>query len=429
MKKAKDPFLKEMVILFVEDEEDIRESMTDYLNRRCDHVIVGSNGEEGLELYRQHRPDLVITDINMPKMTGLEMAAEIKKLDSHAYIIVTTAHSDEEFFMDSINVGVFSYVLKPLDREQLMAVIKRVVDVIKLEKELERKKNEIQLILDFQDNIVIISDGVTTRTCNKSFLDFFGVASLEEFQQTNQCICDFFIKEHGFVYDDEKSNWLKYLAENKDREHRVKMYCRRTQSNKIFITKLNESPNNDGLFIVSFTDITEFENQKERLEFIAHNDMLTGIFNRLKFTSLLDNEFHRFQRYKTHFSLIMFDIDHFKKVNDNYGHLVGDEILKQVTDQIRSHIRDTDLFARWGGEEFIILATETQLEAAKNLAEKLRRILEKSTFHSDLKVTCSFGVAQIRKEDTPDILVKRVDDALYSAKRNGRNRVEVEFEA
>ncbi len=153
-------------------------------------------------------------------------------------------------------------------------------------------------------------------------------------------------------------------------------------------------------------------------------DSLTGLYNRLKFDHSLSEEIERTKRYKTSLSLIMFDIDHFKRVNDSYGHQKGDDVLRELAKVVGNNIRQHDVLGRLGGEEFGIVATETNLEAAGILAEKLRKNVEKSLFCDDDSITCSFGVTQFRDDDCIDSFVKRADDALYKAKKGGRNRVE-----
>ena len=120
----------------------------------------------------------------------------------------------------------------------------------------------------------------------------------------------------------------------------------------------------------------------------------------------------------------MFDIDHFKKVNDTYGHAVGDYVLKTLSQIAKKNIREIDYLIRWGGEEFIVIALDTKLRGAEVLAEKIRKAIEDYNFEKVGRVTVSFGVTQFTQDDTEDSFMKRADDALYQAKEKGRNRVE-----
>ncbi len=164
------------------------------------------------------------------------------------------------------------------------------------------------------------------------------------------------------------------------------------------------------------------EHERER----ASTDALTGVANRLGFEAFHAHEFARWQRYGGDLSLIIGDIDHFKLINDEHGHLAGDKVLKTVADQLRSQLRESDLMARYGGEEFVVLLPNTSLEQANAVADKLRRHLECCRFHSGEKivpVTLSVGVATYRTGDGKDAALERADRALYLAKRMGRNRV------
>jgi diguanylate cyclase (GGDEF)-like protein len=162
-----------------------------------------------------------------------------------------------------------------------------------------------------------------------------------------------------------------------------------------------------------------------RLRGMAYTDSLTNIYNRLHFAHFLDAEIDKVKRYGGKFSIIFFDLDHFKEVNDNYGHLAGDEVLEQVTLLVSKANRDADIFARYGGEEFIILAPETDLSGALIHAERLRNDIENFEFKTVGHITSSFGVAEFDAEkDDVDDLLERADKALYMAKEFGRNRVE-----
>ena len=161
------------------------------------------------------------------------------------------------------------------------------------------------------------------------------------------------------------------------------------------------------------------------LRFQATTDSLTGLFNRLKFNQALAAEISRSMRYGTSLSLLLYDVDNFKTVNDTHGHQIGDKVLVQLSRFVPSLLRNTDLLARWGGEEFVILTPGADGEMAYQTAEKLRIAIEHARFDSIGMVTCSFGVAEYVQGDTADTLISRADDALYRAKLNGRNRVEL----
>ncbi|HHT9136321.1 MAG TPA: sensor domain-containing diguanylate cyclase [Candidatus Wunengus sp. YC60] len=169
----------------------------------------------------------------------------------------------------------------------------------------------------------------------------------------------------------------------------------------------------------------ELEELNKALEKQAITDALTEVYNRQKFHEMLTQEAKESRRYNTNLSLIMFDIDHFKLVNDTHGHQAGDAVLKEMAKLIGENIRDADLLARYGGEEFMILTSHTDRESAFALAEKLREKVRTAKFDGVLHITCSFGVTQFHDRDTIDSFLKRIDDALYKAKNNGRDRVEM----
>jgi len=185
--------------------------------------------------------------------------------------------------------------------------------------------------------------------------------------------------------------------------------------------------------VIAFHDISDQKRYQQSLQTInallekqASTDTLTGICNRTKFSKLLDMEISRASRYKSSMAIIMFDIDKFKDVNDSYGHPAGDSVLVDIARVINANIRITDIFARWGGEEFMIIAPGCTLDEGVEFADILRRKVTQTCFSIPRKVTASFGVAAYRPDDTEISLINRADNALYRAKTGGRNRVEGE---
>ena len=188
------------------------------------------------------------------------------------------------------------------------------------------------------------------------------------------------------------------------------------------ITSIKNSEGKVQNYVATFHDITTIKKLEQELESLASTDPLTGTLNRRAFEQKFNEQLNSTRRYKQLFGLILFDIDHFKQVNDTYGHDVGDEILKITVQKVNESLRETDVIARWGGEEFIILLPMNNENETSMTAERLREtIMAMNSIPT--KITCSFGVTSYQSGDDFDIMLKRADMALYDAKETGRNKV------
>jgi len=184
------------------------------------------------------------------------------------------------------------------------------------------------------------------------------------------------------------------------------------------------------------TDITSLKNSEQKLlsakmlaEERASQDELTNLYNRRAFFEQGKQLFKQARRYQQHVSVMMIDIDHFKNINDNHGHTVGDSVLKTIAGLLQKTIREVDILARIGGEEFAIILPQTGVEEASNLAERIRQCIETEAIQHDtlqINITASFGIAACMVEgDDLDRLLTKADDALYIAKKKGRNQVKI----
>ena len=180
---------------------------------------------------------------------------------------------------------------------------------------------------------------------------------------------------------------------------------------------------------ISSDDLKQLQQELEKSQQEAQTDVLTSLFNKRGFEKRFELERIRAKQNETPFSIIMVDIDHFKKVNDTYGHLVGDSLLKSIANLLKSHLRKNDIASRYGGEEFLILLPETGIDGATAAAQKIRGNLStkewklKETGESMGKITVSMGIALYKLNEPEEALIKRADDALYLAKNKGRNRI------
>lgn len=170
-------------------------------------------------------------------------------------------------------------------------------------------------------------------------------------------------------------------------------------------------------------NLRALEIEKSEYEKSSKEDPLTGCLNRAGFSSVLLREQENLSKNDSPVSFVILDIDHFKQINDAYGHNVGDEVLVNLTKLIQSKIRNTDALIRWGGEEFVILCGDTPIQNAQFLAEKLRMAIESTSLIKQQQVTCSFGIAEMIAGEDPKRLFERADKALYASKEGGRNRV------
>lgn len=176
---------------------------------------------------------------------------------------------------------------------------------------------------------------------------------------------------------------------------------------------------------IGYSSYRENITDKKELEHISSHDTLTGIYNRGAFVKQLQTQIKSSSRYKEPFGFIIFDIDHFKRINDTYGHQVGDDVLVTISNTIQDNLREDDFFARWGGEEFVIIAKYSNINSLEQLVKKIQIKLSSTSFAPVEKLTCSFGITIYKEGDNDKSIVKRADDALYLAKQNGRDRYEV----
>ena len=290
------------------------------------------------------------------------------------------------------------------------------------------KDNRFKYSLDMHENIMLVSSNEEIKYINKSGLEFFGFNSFSDFKKSHKHAIDkLFIEDDNCVnrYSLGKK-WLSIINEGKSKlvrkkRIRVKIYSCINDMPQYFYIKVSKLQKDE--FLLSFCNINDMMIEKKNLLERADYDPLTKIYNRVKFNEVFPQTIDRALGFNEIFSLILFDIDHFKNINDTFGHNVGDKVLFELARLVNMNIRKTDIFARWGGEEFIVLVKHSALKHSEKIANELRKYIQSHDFGDALKVTCSFGVTEFSANDNQIGIVKRVDDLLYEAKKAGRNRV------
>lgn len=420
-------YSKEVTILYVEDDDDIREGYAKALRRVSKELITAQNGEIGLQKYKEFLPDIIVSDIKMPAMNGIDMLKAIKEINPHANIVFTTAHSESAYLLEAIELQVDGYLLKPVQKKALLDIVEKVAKQISLEKENIEQRNILQHIIDSENSLSLITDVSKISFASKSFLSIFGLDTIEDLTTKNMSILD-------ILNDENSSINKKSIVESMNKNENLYEFINGiSETDRVITLKhgnideksyyLNISKITEMNFLINLTDITEIEKQREETTKKAYKDGLTGVYNRNKFEEVFEYEYKRSRRYKYPICIAMLDIDHFKEFNDKFGHLIGDEVLIMLANEVDEHTRDTDLFARWGGEEFVILFTNISLESAKAKANDIRKHIQSLEHKTAGSVTASFGVAEIKEDDTMKSLLNRADEALYEAKESGRNCV------
>ena len=349
--------------------------------------------------------------------------------------------SGESVFTDQLSCTTKSHRVVPVEISfspvtiegdaYVMAIVRDISERIQMERNIRANEDRyVQFIMDTHPNFILATNNQEIEYINQTFLNFLEFDSLDEFKEKEGDIGKYIIKINGKTYMREfDRDWLKSMVDSPEEDHIIYFKNPRNSAEEIVYIVVNRKFPELERYIFTFTEITDIEKEKLLLENQANTDTLTQIYNRLKFNELIEREIFVARRLGAPFSLIMFDIDYFKKVNDLYGHLAGDRVLEELAALIKENIRGSDSFARWGGEEFMVLSPKTILSHALIQSENLRRLVEEYNFEGIEGVTCSFGVSQFREEDTPASLLGRVDPHLYAAKNGGRNQVYSDVEA
>lgn len=493
-------------ILIAEDEEGVRKNIAEFLALHYMHVYEARNGLESYELYQDVVPDLIITDINMPGMDGLSLVENIRKTDNEVPIIIISAHSDREKLLRAVKLNLVDYIVKPIERKTLKALIakafsksevgkKEVEQVVlgegfvfdpesmtlyrdEMPVELTRhqrllidilvqKKNQVvsavdiffhvqedytlefssaavrnlvkklrkvfpgdmirnvygsgyslvipekpvQLFVnkydDFPDAVAVLDEAGKIIGCNKMLLQMFGYT--EKYEVLGGSMSSLLLPSE----EQKLRKALKYSEHVTD-----EIYLQR-RDGTVFLAKTRckvSAVNGQHVRTVSMVDLSE---TLKRYAVDSLTSLRTRAVLELEFNNLME----RHRSYGEQASALFIDIDNFKHINDTLGHRAGDDIIQKVAAVLSRGVRKEDVVVRWGGDEFMILLFDASLEDTKRLAEAIRCDVERLSLHCGTAFTCSFGIDTVRREETLETLLYRIDHALIKAKNSNKNCV------
>ena len=386
----------------MDDDPNLRKTLADILGVKGYATAVAGTGAEAIEAAERQEYSLALIDLRLPDMPGLEVMTQIKAISPLLEAIILTGHASLDTAIEATRHGAFSYLVKPYEMDDLLLNIRHAIERKQAQEEILRLASFPRLL----PSPVIEFNHAGEMT-------YLNPAAERVFPELGALGLSHPLL-HGLV------ELFATLQQGTQQEEVVHEATLGEETYELHVSYVQEA----GLIRIYVLVVTQRKRAEEEIHRLATTDSLTGIANRRKFSEILANEMDRARRYATPLSLAMYDLDYFKRVNDTFGHSVGDNVLQAVTELVKKNIRTVDLVARWGGEEFMVLLPQSDMPAALNVAEKLRRAISGYTFDKVDHVTASFGVGTFEPQDDFNSLLKRVDDALYLAKQQGRNRVE-----
>lgn len=410
--------LKNKKILIVKN-NCLQEDISDFLkDNGCITKTISLEIDSINEEYEKFLPDIIIIYVNSEENLNSVQAIckELKLLKTP--IVFLTNNTSKTMFEKIKVINNYGFMVKDTEKYVLLSIIETILNIYKSNFQKFIKYNYFEFDGNSPVGILKCDAKGNIIYANKRVLEILGSPNIKETKKINLLNFPLLVK-FGL------SNKLKYCLENKKSETFEIRYKSKWGKNlwlRIHIkTDINKNKVTGAQIILD--DITDKKLKEEKLKYLSNTDFLTNTYNRRYFNQRLEEEIERANITNRKFSLIMLDIDHFKKINDKFGHQAGDLVLKSIAQLIKKRIRKTDILARWGGEEFIILLPETEKDNAAILAEDLRNMINNLKFKDIGNVTVSLGVDNYHSEDTIDSIIKRVDKYLYASKSAGRNCV------
>ncbi len=390
-------------ILVVDDDPNLRKTLADILRVKGYAAAVAATGAEAIAAAEHEPVSLALIDLMLPDMHGFEVMARIKAISPLTEVIILTGHASMDSAIEAIGRGAFSYLLKPYQMDELLQNIRHAVERKQAQEEILRLASFPRL---HPSPVIELNSAGEVTYVNPAAEKLFPELSATGLS-------------HPLLLGlTELISALRQSKRPEEIAHEAEVGEATYELHVSYIQGAD-------LVRVYVLDITQRKRAEQEIHILATTDSLTGIANRREFSGILENEMSRARRYGTPLSLLMYDLDHFKRVNDTFGHNAGDAVLQTVTGLVKQNIRTVDVPARWGGEEFMVLMPQSDMAAARSAAEKLRQVIAQYRFDKAGTITVSFGVTEFVPQDDSNSLLKRVDDALYLAKERGRNRVEV----
>lgn len=415
-------------ILIVEDEGLIARDIENMVRNAGYEVCgVAGTGKEAIEKAEAAPPDLILMDIILRgEMDGVEAAERIRER-FNIPVIYLTAHTDKNTLQRAKLTEPLGYTLKPVEQKELLTVIEMALYKHQMESKLIEREGWLSTILQSIGEGVIATDPFGDITfMNPVAEKLTGWSQAESIDKPLTSVLHLVDEDTGKLVRVAIPDLVCGDSHSAvDGNIQIVNYVEKTPIEITTTATRDEKENISGLVLV-LHDLTERKRYEEKLRYNAVTDYLTELPNRFRFFDRLSMALAQAQRDLSRMAILMLDLDDFKKVNDTWGHSIGDRLLRNVADRLIHMFRKSDTIARWGGDEFVLLLPEIpNAEVARNVAERILHSFNKPFEFDGLKVkiTASIGISVFPDDSQDaDMLIRNSDIAMYRAKEEGRNR-------
>jgi diguanylate cyclase (GGDEF)-like protein/PAS domain S-box-containing protein len=435
-------------VLVVDDAPENIALLSRILKKSGYSILAADNGTQALDIARTMLPDIILLDVIMPVMDGFEACAQLKKDERTREIpvIFISALDNIEDKSKAFLVGGVDYILKPFEYEEVQARVSTHLILRRLRVQLEQANQALATrVEELTDSRELLAErgrrlsAFVSALPNLSFVMDEQGRYLEIITNETNLLAARPDELIGHLIGDvlpprEGAKILDAIERSIQTgkvqviEYKLPVLSGGERWFEGRIALMEKGDPGKSKVVLMASDITERVKLYQEVQRLADQDVLTGCFNRRHFMELAAKEIQRSMRYKKQLSFLMMDIDHFKNVNDQYGHQIGDQVLRHLVILCQEQLRNLDILGRYGGEEFVVLMPETTTEGAMLASERLREKIEKmkiNTPEGNLSITVSMGLTSLDRgfdeTHTLDALIKSADKALYAAKDAGRN--------
>ncbi len=413
-----------LTVLYVEDELEVRNEVGSFLSLVFKEVYMEEDGESGIISFINNTPDLIMTDIRMPKLNGIEMTRELRKTNPDVPIVVLSAFNDNNILLDSVDLGISKYVLKPFKKETMIRTLTSVVESInsKKEKELEQKQLKVKhryLTKALEAvNIGFWEWNINTQKAH------YNQKSLEILEQDfASCALSFTISQIMGHLDEDSRNNMKAALNDATNEHKkidlsVK-FTGKDSNDKYLRFVTIEEKKKKGVLLGMVADTTKDIQEKDKLAKMATKDQLTGLINKSMYRVFLNKQFEIAKRYDQKLSILKITINDFAHINNTIGNRKADKLIVEFVNMVNNNLRKSDIFARIFGVEFAVILPKCSQDSAKMLANKIMNAVRNGDFSVyEEPLSSSYAIVS-NESDLPLVKINNnLENLFKKAKEN-----------